>query len=98
MPKKFSQTGPGSSAGAAIIALNFISYLANDEDRLSRFCTLTGLSPGDLRDSIGSADFQGMALDYALQNEQLMIDFAAQENLKPQEIVVARRNLPGFVE
>jgi hypothetical protein len=98
MPKKFPQTGPSGAAGATIIALNFISYLANDEDRLSHFCTLTGLSPGDLRDSIGSADFQAMVLDYALQNEDLLINFATQENLSPQEIVAARRNLPGFVE
>jgi hypothetical protein len=98
MPKKFSRTGPGGAEDAAVIALNFISYLANDEDRLIRFCTLTGLSPGDLRDSIGSADFQAMALDYALQNEELLIHFATQENLSPQEIVAARRNLPGFIE
>jgi len=98
MPKKISRPGPSGAEGAAIIALNFISYLASDEDKLSRFCTLTGLSPGDLRDSIGSADFQSMALDYALQNEELLIDFATQENLSPQEIVAARRNLPGFIE
>jgi hypothetical protein len=98
MPKKFSRTGPSSAEGAAIIALNLISYLANDEDKLSRFCTLTGLSPGDLRDSISSAEFQAMALDYALQNEELLIDFATQQNLSPQEIVAARRNLPGFFE
>jgi uncharacterized protein DUF3572 len=98
MPKKFSQTGPSGAERAAVIALNFISYLANDEDKLSRFCVLTGLSPNDLRDSIGSADFQAMALDYALQNEELLIDFATQENLSPQEIVAARRYLPGFVE
>jgi hypothetical protein len=98
MPKKFSQTGPSGAERAAVIALNFISYLANDEDKLSRFCALTGLSPNDIRNSIGSADFQAMALDYALQNEELLIDFATQENLSPHAIVAARRYLPGFIE
>ncbi len=98
MPKKSSQTGPIGAEGAAIIALNFIRYLANDDDRLSRFCTLTGLTPGDLKDSIGSADFQAMALDYALQNEELLLEFSALEKLNPQDIVATRRQLPGFAE
>jgi hypothetical protein len=98
MPKKFIQTGAIGAEDAAIIALNFISYLANDADRLNRFCTLTGLGPSDLGKSIGSVDFQAMALDYALQNEDLLLDFAAVEKLNPMDIVAARRRLPGFTE
>jgi hypothetical protein len=98
MPKKSTQTGSIGAEGAAIMALNFIGYLANDADRLSRFCTLTGLGPGDLKDSIGSADFQAMALDYALQNEELLLEFAAMEKLNPMDVMTARRQLPGFTE
>jgi hypothetical protein len=98
MPKKPSQTGAIRGDGAAVIALNFISYLANDEDRLNHFCTLTGLAPGDLKESISSADFQAMALDYALQNEKLLLEFADLERLNPMDVVTARRHLPGFAE
>jgi hypothetical protein len=98
MPKKAPKTGAIGTDGATIIALNFIGYLANDQDRLQRFCTLTGLAPGDLKESIGSADFQAMALDYALQNEELLLEFADLEKLNPMDVVTARRHLPGFAE
>lgn len=98
MRKKSSQTDRNGRENASIIALNFIGFLAEDEDRLRRFCTHTGLASGDLRESIGEAAFQAMALDYALNDEALLLAFAAGAKLDPQAIVAARRFLPGYAE
>lgn len=96
MPKKSSQTDRNGKENASIIALNFIGFLARDEDRMRRFCAHTGMAAGDLRESIGEVVFQAMALDYALGDEALLAAFAAEARLAPQAIVAARRFLPGY--
>lgn len=89
---------PQESGDESSIALNFITYLADDEDRLSRFCALSGLGIGELKREVGNPEFQGFLLDYALQDESLLLAFAAQFNIKPERIAAARRRLPGYSE
>lgn len=98
MPKKSSQSGRNGKDNASIIALNFISFLASDEDRLMRFCAYTGMSSGDLPAGIGETAFQAMALDYALSDEALLMAFAADAGLDPEAIVAARCVLPGHAQ
>lgn len=98
MPKKSLQTDGNRREDASIMALNLLAFIATDEDRLNAFCNQTGLGAGELRDSLGEPGFQAMALDYALQNEELLIAFADHQGVAPQLVVAARRHLPGFVE
>lgn len=98
MPKNPSKTAANPAENAIAIALNFIAFLAQDEDRLNRFCALTGSGPSDLRRSLDSPDFLAMALDYALQDESLLTAFAGDQKINPLEIAASRRHLPGFGE
>jgi hypothetical protein len=94
LQKNFSQ----SRASSSDIALKFIGFLVGDEDRLQRFCALTGMGQAELQSGLTDATMQGFLLDYALSDESLLLAFAADNGLKPEAIVRARHALPGFSE
>jgi Protein of unknown function (DUF3572) len=80
---------------ASVIALNFINFVASEEIRLERFLALTGISLADLKTGAQDPAFQGFILDYAMQDETLILEFAAMEGVSPTKIVTARHALPG---
>jgi hypothetical protein len=86
------------SEESGTIALNFMAFLARDEERLSRFCALSGFREQGLKSRANDPNFHGFLLDYALSDESLLLAFAADSNLKPERVVAARRALPGFAE
>ncbi|MEP7174128.1 MAG: DUF3572 domain-containing protein [Aestuariivirga sp.] len=80
---------------AQTIALKALGYLAADEDLLVPFMGATGLGVGDLRAGSTDSAFLAGILDYFMQNEALLLAFAASEELAPETIVRARQRLPG---
>jgi hypothetical protein len=91
MALKFS----GDAETSQIIALKALSYLAANEDLLEPFLGATGLAVGDLRAGATNSAFLAGILDYFMQNEALLLAFAASEELAPETIVRARQRLPG---
>jgi hypothetical protein len=91
MALKFS----GDSEMAQTIALKALGYLAADENLLEPFLGSTGLVAGDLRVGATDSAFLAGVLDYFMQNEALLLAFAASEELAPETIVQARQRLPG---
>ncbi len=84
-----------SAEESSIIALKFISFIASDETRCERFSSLTGMTFQDLKDGAKKPEFQGFVLEYALQDESLILEFAGMENINPQILIAARLALPG---
>lgn len=80
---------------AQTIALKALAYLAGDEDWLNHFLTATGMDLQDLKAGAADIGFLAGLLDYFLQNEALLLAFAAAEELAPETIVRARQHLPG---
>jgi Protein of unknown function (DUF3572) len=87
-----------TTENAQSLALQALAFLAADEDRLNGFLLTTGLDLGHVRDLAGSIDFQAGVLDHVLANEPVLLDFAAEAGLRPENIVMARRQLPGAVD
>ena len=85
----------GDAERAQTIALKALAYLAGDEDWLNHFLTATGMDLGDLKAGAGDIGFLAGLMDYFLQNEALLLAFAASEELAPDTIVRARQHLPG---
>jgi hypothetical protein len=85
-------------ADASSIPLQFIAYLASDEDRLQNFCGSTGFGQSDLLDNLQDPAFQGFLLDFALADESLLLAFCADKGLPPETVVKLRRALPGYSE
>ena len=87
MPKRFSRDA------AETIAVQALTFLASDEERLTRFLALSGLAVGDLRDAASQPDFLREVLVHLLEEEQTLLAFADELAMKPQEIVSAARTL-----
>ena len=85
----------GDAERAQTIALKALAYLAGDEDWLNHFLNATGMDLGDLKAGAADTGFLAGLMDYFLQNEALLLAFAASEELAPDTIVRARQHLPG---
>ena len=77
------------------IALQLIAFLASDEERLERCSALSGLGLNDLKAGAQNPVFLGFMLDYALQDESLILAFSESQQISPQSLATARRQLPG---
>jgi Protein of unknown function (DUF3572) len=85
-------------ADTSAIPLQFMAYLASDEERLQSFCGTTGFGQNDLVANLPDPAFQGFLLDFALADESLLLAFCADKALSPETVMKVRRALPGFSE
>jgi Protein of unknown function (DUF3572) len=81
---------------AIVIALQALGFIVSDEERVNHMQLETGLSLGDLKEGAAELHMQSGVLDYVLAHEQLLIDFSTALDIKPETIMRARANLPGF--
>lgn len=72
-----------------IIAIGALGFLAEDPARLSRFLDITGLNPATLRQAAGEPRFLASVLDYLMNDESLMLAFAAHQGTTPETIAAA---------
>jgi hypothetical protein len=77
------------------IALQALAFIAEDDDRLTRFLGLTGMELGTLRQVATDKIALGAVLDYLLNWEPLLLEFTTALDLPPEAILRARRDLPG---
>lgn len=98
MNERLQRNSRQNNAAPGDIALKFIGFMVSDEDRLQRFCTLSGMGETELKFGLTDPVMQGFLLDYALSDESLLLTFAADHGLKPESVVRARQQLPGFSE
>ena len=87
------RAGAPSRDEAEAIALSALAFLAEDQDRLIRFMTDTGLAPADLRAIAGRPDMLGAVLDYLLSDESLLLVFAACAGIDPAAVAPAEAAL-----
>lgn len=77
------------------VALQALAFLVEDEERLSRFLGLTGIEMTSLRNLATDKAGLGAVLDYLLNWEPLLLEFAASIETAPEMIMQARADLPG---
>lgn len=87
-----------TAADASDVPLELMSFLAEEEDRFSQFLGLSGLTHQDFQQHLSEPNFQAMVLDQVLQDQSLVLEFAAARGLKPEVVLKARRKLPGVVD
>jgi Protein of unknown function (DUF3572) len=75
------------------LALEALGFLAADEERLSRFVYLSGLTVDNLREAAAAPGFFAGVLDHLAGNESLLLAFAANRSLDPAEVTHAWRVL-----
>jgi hypothetical protein len=80
---------------AETIAVNALTLLIGDQERLARFLALTGLGPETIRAAAGSPGFLKAVLDHVAGDEALLVSLAGEMGTSPETMVEARRLLGG---
>ncbi|HVY42110.1 MAG TPA: DUF3572 domain-containing protein [Hyphomicrobiaceae bacterium] len=86
---------PPNRETAEEIAANALAFVAADARRLGQFLSATGLSPDELRRRASSPGMLLAILDYLLQEESLLLVFAANAGIDPADVGPARQLLAG---
>ena len=80
---------------AEIVAIQALSFLAQEPARLGRFLAETGLGPETIRSAAQDKSFLVAVLDFILSDEGLIDDFGAAHDIKPRQLIAAREALGG---
>jgi hypothetical protein len=80
---------------AESLAIQALSFLAGEPERLARFLALTGIGPDRIRAAAATPGFLAGVLDHVASEEALAVAFAGEAGIEPGEIARARRALAG---
>ena len=78
---------------AELIAIKALAFLSEDTELMGRFLALTGLDPADLRSVSSEPSFLAAVLDFILVDDSLVLAFASNNALAPEDVVTAKAHL-----
>jgi hypothetical protein len=78
---------------AEIVAIQALSFVAGDPERLGVFLAETGIGPETLRSAAADPHFLAGVLDFVLRDDATVKAFAAASELDPTTIAAAREVL-----
>ena len=78
---------------AEIVAIQALSFVAGDPERLGSFLAETGIGPDTLRKSAADPRFLASVLDFVLRDDATVKAFAKVSSLHPTHIAAAREVL-----
>ncbi len=84
-----------SVEAAETLALQGLAFLAAEPERLGPFLAETGVGPADLQARASERETLISVLDWLLANESLLLVFAADRGIPPEDILPARHVLSG---
>jgi hypothetical protein len=90
-----SRTKSTPREAAESLAVQALTYLGSDPERLGRFLTLSGLGPQSLRAAAHAPGFLAAVLEHVASDEALLVAFAAEAGVEPAHVDRARRLLSG---
>ena len=82
---------------AESLALQGLTFLASNPERMSRFFALTGIGPGEIRSWTEEPRIQAAVLDHLMGDESLLLVFAAEAGIAPGDAAPARDLLAKLV-
>jgi hypothetical protein len=82
-------------AAATGLAIAALSFIASEPERLGRFLALTGIGPESIRAAASEPDFLLGVLDHLVSDEALLLEFANEQNIDPDDVARARQALAG---
>ena len=78
---------------AEIVAVQALSFLAGDPQRLGAFLAESGIGPETLRSAAADPHFLASVLDFVLRDDLTVKAFASASQLHPTNIAAARQVL-----
>jgi uncharacterized protein DUF3572 len=91
MPKR----PPNPQQTPELLAIQALSFLGEDPERLGRFLALTGIGPADIRTAALEPGFLAGILDHVAGDQALLVAFSTHAGIEPAEVDKARRRLAG---
>ncbi len=89
---------PLTKAVAEELAIQALSFIAGDGERLGRFLAETGIGPAEIRAASGEPGFLVGVLDHLAADERLLTAFAAEAGIDPSAVGKAIAALGGHWE
>ena len=80
---------------AEALAIQALTFIGGDAERLGRFLAVTGIGPAEIRKAAGEPGFLAGVLDYVASDERLIETFSSEAALDPLAIDKARAVLAG---
>jgi len=74
---------------AESLAIQALTFIAEEPERLSRFLDMTGIPIGQIRDAARERGFLAGVLEHMLTDENLLIAFASQSGIDPADVARA---------
>lgn len=78
-----------NSEFAEEIVTKALTYLANEPQIFSRFLSLTGLEPDEIRSQVNFNTFQSAVLEFLLSDEAFLLTFCSNSAIDPMSIKAA---------
>jgi hypothetical protein len=82
-----------ATEAAEFVAIQALSFIADDAERLGRFLTETGIGPETLRASASDPHFLAGVLDFVLRDDATVSAFSESSGHHPTTIAAARMAL-----
>jgi len=78
---------------AEIVAVQALSFIAGDPERLGRFLAESGIGPQTLRSAAADPQFLASVLDFVMRDDATVKAFASASQLPPTNIAAAHQVL-----
>ena len=75
------------------LAIQALSFIAADTERLGRFLALTGIGPAEIREAAREPGFLAGVLEFVAGDDRLVMAFAAEAGIEPEHVNKARAAL-----
>jgi hypothetical protein len=75
---------------AESLAIQALTFIADEPERLGRFLATTGIGPRHLRAAARESGFLAAVLDHILSHDTLILEFAAHAGIDPADVGRAR--------
>jgi hypothetical protein len=85
----------GDLANAEALAIQALSFLAADPERLGRFLAISGIEAQEIRAAAREPQFLAGVLDHLAGDERLLLSFASDIGIDPAELARAHHALGG---
>jgi hypothetical protein len=78
---------------AEALAIQALTFLAEEPERLGRFLAMTGIEPAQIRAAAREPGFLAGVLEHMLADQNLLLAFAHRGGFDPAEVARARQGL-----
>ncbi|MEI7804821.1 MAG: DUF3572 domain-containing protein [Hyphomicrobiales bacterium] len=91
-PKK---RAPVTRKVAETLAIQALTFIAGDGERLGAFLAMSGIGPDQIRAAAREPGFLAAVLDHVLADQKALADFAEGAGVTPAHVAKAREALAG---